>query len=279
MSLLLILGLLAMPSAQNGGEDPAAAAKAEYEALRQEFWQTSEKLQEPATADGREGYWIALREQRDQYAHRFLALARKHAASPVAVQTLLWMVEVFPTTSDADTAVELVITQHLRDTQLPSEIRNMGTTPFSVKKKLLRLCIEKSDDRTVQGNTWFSLARVTNDESMLARRLATGIEPNQLETLEHWLGKDVIAALKTAEPDAIARQAHAMFERVATEFGDLQTLHSTLGDMARSELFEMDHLVPGKPAPEIEGEDIEGKPMKLSDYRGKVVLLDFWGHW
>jgi hypothetical protein len=35
----------------------------------------------------------------------------------------------------------------------------------------------------------------------------------------------------------------------------------------------------GEPAPEIEGEDIDGKPMKLSDYRGKVVVLDFWGHW
>jgi hypothetical protein len=29
-------------------------------------------------------------------------------------------------------------------------------------------------------------------------------------------------------------------------------------------------------APEIEGVDVDGKAMKLSDYRGKVVLLDFW---
>lgn len=36
---------------------------------------------------------------------------------------------------------------------------------------------------------------------------------------------------------------------------------------------------PGKPAPEITGEDIDGKPMKLSDFRGQVVLLDFWGNW
>ena len=35
----------------------------------------------------------------------------------------------------------------------------------------------------------------------------------------------------------------------------------------------------GKLAPEIEGEDVDGVPFKLSDYRGKVVLLDFWGHW
>src|SRR5881397_2162529 len=35
----------------------------------------------------------------------------------------------------------------------------------------------------------------------------------------------------------------------------------------------------GQPAPEIEGEDIDGNRMKLSDFRGKVVVLDFWGFW
>jgi cytochrome oxidase Cu insertion factor (SCO1/SenC/PrrC family) len=32
----------------------------------------------------------------------------------------------------------------------------------------------------------------------------------------------------------------------------------------------------GKRAPEITGEDADGANFKLSDYRGKVVLLDFW---
>ncbi|HMC67040.1 MAG TPA: TlpA disulfide reductase family protein [Gemmataceae bacterium] len=35
----------------------------------------------------------------------------------------------------------------------------------------------------------------------------------------------------------------------------------------------------GDTAPDIEGVDIDGKPLKLSDYRGKVVLLDFWADW
>ena len=39
------------------------------------------------------------------------------------------------------------------------------------------------------------------------------------------------------------------------------------------------NLVIGKTAPEIVGEDLDGKHFKLSDYRGKVVLLDFWGNW
>jgi cytochrome oxidase Cu insertion factor (SCO1/SenC/PrrC family) len=35
----------------------------------------------------------------------------------------------------------------------------------------------------------------------------------------------------------------------------------------------------GKVAPDIEGVDVDGKKFKLSDYRGKVVVLDFWGDW
>jgi hypothetical protein len=35
----------------------------------------------------------------------------------------------------------------------------------------------------------------------------------------------------------------------------------------------------GKLELEIAGEDIDGQPMKLSDFRGQVVLLDFWGNW
>ena len=35
----------------------------------------------------------------------------------------------------------------------------------------------------------------------------------------------------------------------------------------------------GKVAPEILGKDLDGKTMRLSDYRGRVVVLAFSGHW
>jgi peroxiredoxin len=35
----------------------------------------------------------------------------------------------------------------------------------------------------------------------------------------------------------------------------------------------------GQPAPDFSFVDFEGKKRRLSDYRGKVVLLDFWGTW
>jgi len=44
-------------------------------------------------------------------------------------------------------------------------------------------------------------------------------------------------------------------------------------------LYKVTHLVVGCEAPEIEGVDHDGKKFRLSDYRGKVVLLPFWGFW
>ncbi len=44
-------------------------------------------------------------------------------------------------------------------------------------------------------------------------------------------------------------------------------------------LFELDHLQIGMAAPDFEATDQDGSSYKLSDYRGKVVVLDFWGFW
>lgn len=35
----------------------------------------------------------------------------------------------------------------------------------------------------------------------------------------------------------------------------------------------------GKPIPDFSATDLDGKPISLQDYRGKVVLLDFWAVW
>jgi RNA polymerase sigma factor (sigma-70 family) len=54
---------------------------------------------------------------------------------------------------------------------------------------------------------------------------------------------------------------------------------TTLGEVAEARLDNWHNLAVGKPAPEINAIDIEGKPLKLSSYRGNVVALVFWGSW
>lgn len=65
----------------------------------------------------------------------------------------------------------------------------------------------------------------------------------------------------------------------AANAGDAESRGTKIADQAKGALFELEHLQIGQVAGEIEGEDQEGVSFKLSDYRGKVVVLDFWGDW
>lgn len=55
--------------------------------------------------------------------------------------------------------------------------------------------------------------------------------------------------------------------------------NEVLAGRAKEILFELETLHFDMPALEIEAADTDGVDFKLSDYRGKVVLLDFWGNW
>lgn len=73
----------------------------------------------------------------------------------------------------------------------------------------------------------------------------------------------------------------AMLTELDKKFGQHRYKYSSLHDIANSLLnpHPKSELAVGKQAPEITGVDLNGEPMKLSDYRGKVVVLDFWGDW
>ncbi|MBX9626117.1 MAG: TlpA family protein disulfide reductase [Gemmataceae bacterium] len=55
-----------------------------------------------------------------------------------------------------------------------------------------------------------------------------------------------------------------------------------VGPAARAELVglkNLSRLRVGREAPELAGEDLDGKPLKLSDHRGKVTVVVFWASW
>ena len=55
--------------------------------------------------------------------------------------------------------------------------------------------------------------------------------------------------------------------------------NTTLADRIAGPAFEKERLQIGMTAPDIVGEDVDGVKFKLSDYRGKVLVVDFWGFW
>jgi len=92
-------------------------------------------------------------------------------------------------------------------------------------------------------------------------------------------GKEYLTGLQRQDRDKAVKEVEAVIEQAAAKYGDVMLPGGdTVAERAKGELFEIRNLRVGKEAPDIEGEDQDGKRFKLSDYRGKVVLLDFWSY-
>jgi len=94
------------------------------------------------------------------------------------------------------------------------------------------------------------------------------------------LGRNVAEKLddladSPAEADKVAAEA----EKYLATAVDLYKDNSEKKKAAEIQLNAVKNLRVGKTAPDIKAPDLDGKEFKLSDYRGKVVLLDFWGNW
>jgi hypothetical protein len=74
--------------------------------------------------------------------------------------------------------------------------------------------------------------------------------------------------------EATKAEGEKLLQTVAAEFPK-----SAWGTLAKGMFITEADLEVGKPAPDFYGESIDGFGFNLSDYRGKVVLLDFYGFW
>lgn len=88
------------------------------------------------------------------------------------------------------------------------------------------------------------------------------------------------SAQRSSGDNATLDEAIQLYFEVQRKYADSE--HRTglkLGELATQALFEIENLSTGRLAPDIEGEDLDGVAFKLSDHRGKVVILSFWASW
>jgi hypothetical protein len=124
----------------------------------------------------------------------------------------------------------------------------------------------------------------TNDSEMLLRALYTRDKRDEVRGVACLVLARVLmrSADRLTTSDAKAaetmhKESEKLLEEAAEKYADVKTaFDGTVGRKAKSELFELRHLSVGNAAPEVKGVDQDGKHFKLSDYKGKVVLLDFW---
>jgi thiol-disulfide isomerase/thioredoxin len=91
----------------------------------------------------------------------------------------------------------------------------------------------------------------------------------------------LIGPLQTYNPETNFEQFKILAEKVIAAVpngGVAQSLKQNL-DQARQKAEAATFLSPGSEAPDLVGPNPDGKEYKLSDLRGKVVLIDFWASW
>jgi hypothetical protein len=254
--LMLAPGLRAQDEKEKPKADKPGTPAEQVKALETEFEKALKALGEAVgkvtTLEQRQKLVADFKKDTvGSYTTRFLEIAEKNPKDSASFDALKWIVEnmargIMPPKAQVEKTVEL-LQGHLNHEEIGSVLEMLAATNSSAGEKLLRAVMEKSPNRKIKAEATMKLAQLLKDraESM----------PDQSAPLY--------------------KEATELFDKVINSYADVEGL----AEAAKSSRFEILHLAIGKVAPDIEGEDGDGKKFKLSDYRGKVVVLDFWAEW
>jgi hypothetical protein len=196
-----------------------------------------------------------------------------------AFATLEWIMMESRGGEDFGKALDIIARDHMKNPKIGNICQNLQYETSDKAERFLEEAT-KNPDRKVQGIATFSLAKQMMQRASSAQYILTGMDEKSREAYEKAVGAEEFAKLSKVDPKKASARAEELLDRCAKDFADVEMgPKSTVGDMAKAELHEIRDLAIGKPAPEIEAEDLDGVTFKLSDYRGKVVVLDFWGNW
>jgi hypothetical protein len=197
---------------------------------------------------------LGYRERAERFRPEFEAFAERHAGTEEALTAELWLLRQCwwrrasgKMTEEAGKMADAILAAHPRSPQLAELCEMAYLFDREQRERYDEQLLATSPHATVQASALLALAR-----------------------MERVVG----------DPE-VRKRGNARLERLRDEFAEVPYRRTTFGEMARAYLEPLDPaaLRAGKPVPEIEGRTLDGKPMRLSDYRGKVILLDFWGGW
>ena len=187
-----------------------------------------------------------------EFEAELTALAERAKATDVAARAWLHVYRLGLLTDErasVQRAVERLVGDHLSSGETAALTLELvyGTPPWTVPlaEEALRKILAGSKDESVQAGALAQLALLVGQDETLG--------------------------------DTGRKEADALLERVRAVFGESDFIGMSGNQFADGAAFEIEHLRVGMKAPDFAAADQQGERFELSDYRGRVVLLDFWG--
>ncbi|MBL8822719.1 MAG: hypothetical protein JNJ77_09050 [Planctomycetia bacterium] len=299
----------AQKSVQDEVQKQLSAIQSEWNTKRGEFFK---KFQEINDQNERAKFYQKEAPKFDTYAERVLKLANENPTAPKAADAVLWCF-MNGVEGKQEEACAKWLKSWITRTDLPALNQQLKRYYYLNNREVIAAVFEKvksagKNEHAVPLLVWVSRQGVYSDQAAkvagdaqklmldqfieapelgdVCMSLADSEDAKATETLKKILDKTKHEDVKAKACLALGKQyakkelthpdAEKMFERVLKEFPKLD---KNVKNMASGELNELKFLSVGKPALEIAGKDLDDKEFKLSDYKGKVVLLDFWGFW
>ena len=248
------------PSVASRGASPADRYGALLEEARGADDRVARGIRE-LSAEGKAAGLLGRQELRRSFADRFLALARELADDPSAgqavVDALTWVIDQCPDDPQGREAVDRLVRGPIRSERLADACLRLDAAEVPIAEPVFRAVLRDNPHDPARARASLALARA------LRRR-------------SEWIGTRRDELARAPE---LVREATALYRDAIARYGGLHLDRETVAQVAEAELFELGQLGVGREAPEIEGPDLQGRPMALSDYRGQVVVLEFWGDW
>ena len=217
------------------------------------------------------GYRKSTQENRAIYSDVIpLARCRHHANQPFDCLNLSFSFNVYPSSHVwENTPEEMYGTSKKTIEALEAALQRLtdNEKSFDVYRSLVRLYIEVGREK---------------DAGSLINRFKSSMKPDDLQA--HFvLGTMLEIANQSEEVLAVFEKFEKRHPDNRYALEELARIHEELGnsDLAaeyRKKADPMSALV-GKVVPDFSATDLDGKPISLQQYRGKVVLLDFWAVW
>jgi hypothetical protein len=280
--LVLVLGLSVAAARAEGPATPAE----QYQALLRQY-QAASSSGRALSDEERRQFVSSVYRLRNELALKLVELAEKYPKDPVALDALiqavwqvnntLWPVEFIGRDDARPRAFALLQRDHIRSDKLGPLCQRISSGFCKEYETFLRAVLEKNPHTVVRATASLSLGHFLNNR--LQRVDLCREQPDLAKEFAALYGKAYLADLRRQDRGKAVKEIEAVFEQATEKYGDVKLPGGdAVAERARAELFEIRHLSVGKEAPDIEGEDQDGKRFKLSDYRGKVVLLDFWSY-
>ncbi len=213
--------------------------------------------------------------QMQEFGEPIIEIARQAEQDPkTSLAAVEWLLQS-PDTNHHKVAGEVIVKHHANNEMLPGML-SATIMPNQYTFNIFKDVIATSENRTIKGQVTLAQISFLNEAQQLAPMVAANPQFAEIyPDMSAFLKSEMIQEL---DSDVMLAKMKALAEN----YGDVAIGDSTIGDEVGREVKVLEvrsRVAIGKVAPDIEGPDIDGESFKLSDYRGKVVLLDFWGDW